>query len=119
MKFICLKTILISSLLMVFLCFGCELNHNTYHSPKKERSPKILLNDSIIYSKVKTRFSKNRFIDARLVDVDVFNSVVTLTGTVKTESMRRAAGDIARGINRVKWVNNYIKIGYKKKKNPL
>ena len=117
MRYIFFKTILIPAILLIFLCFGCGPSVNAYHAPKKERSAKILLNDSIIYSKVKTRFSKNKFIDARLVDVDVFNSVVTLTGTVKTESMRRAAGDIARGINRVKWVNNYIKIGYKKKKN--
>ena len=103
-------------LILVFvssnIIVGCGSSIGSYHAPVEQRSIKTSLNDSAIYTKVKTGISRNKFVDARLIVVDVFNGVVTLTGTVKTQSMRITAGDTARRVRNVLAVKNYIEIKY-------
>jgi osmotically-inducible protein OsmY len=91
---------------------GCAHSSNTYPPPVEKRSIKTSISDSLLHTKVKSRLSKNIFVDARFIIVHVFNRVVTLTGTVKTESMRLIAADSARSVNKVLAVKNHLEIKY-------
>lgn len=95
-----------------YIIAGCAHSSNTYPPPVKKRSVKTAFSDSLIHTKVKSRLSKNIFVDARFIIVHVFNRVVTLTGTVKTDSMRLIAADSARGVHKVIVVKNQIEVKY-------
>ncbi len=95
-----------------YIFIGCGHPTSTDLTPAKPRSMKTKLSDALIHNKVTTRLSKNKFVDARHIDVYVYYSLVTLTGTVKTESMRISAGHTARSVLNVTAVKNHIKVKY-------
>ena len=105
-----LKLLLIISFVFSFTLLGCETAIGPYKTQVKKRSVATTLSDSAIFTKVKTGISRNKFVDGRLIIVDVYYGVVTLTGTVKSESMRITAGNTARRVKNVRTVKNFIKI---------
>ncbi len=104
--------LLILLVISSYVFIGCGHPTSTDLTPVKPRSMKTKLSDALIHNKVTTRLSKNKFVDARYIVVDVYNSFVTLTGTVKTDSMRISAGHTARSILNVIAVKNHIKVQY-------
>lgn len=82
-----------------------------YKGATDERSSGTILDDSILSTKVKTRLIGDESVKARNIDVDVFNSVVYLIGVVESDSQRRRASDIAKGVDGVSRVENQLMIG--------
>jgi len=69
-------------------------------------SATVKVDDSAIESQITASLKKNSALAPRHIDVDVDKSVVTLTGTVRTEAERANAGQLAqvKGVSRV--INN-------------
>jgi hyperosmotically inducible protein len=72
------------------------------------RSFSTRLDDSIISSRVKTRMISDDFVKAGPVNVDVYNGVAYLKGTVETDSLRRMTADLVRGVEGVVRVENQL-----------
>ncbi len=82
-----------------------------YTSARDERSIGTMVDDSLISGKVTTRLISDEFVKSRHIDVDVLNGVVFLIGVVESESQKRMAADIARGVDGVRGVENQLHIG--------
>jgi len=72
---------------------------------------KVQLDDAEITAAVKAKLAADPDVAAVQVDVNTNESVVTLTGRVKTAEERMRAVQIARETNGVKKVNDLIKVG--------
>jgi hyperosmotically inducible protein len=72
---------------------------------------KVQLDDAEITTAVKAKLAADPDVSAIQVDVTTNESVVTLTGRVKTTEERQKAVQIARETNGVKRVNDLIKVG--------
>ncbi len=69
------------------------------------------LSDSVITTKVKAEFAKDKAVHATTVKVDTdANGVVTLSGTAKTKAEAEKAEAIAKGVKGVTSVKNDITI---------
>jgi osmotically-inducible protein OsmY len=70
------------------------------------------LSDSVITTKVKAEFAKDKAVHATTVKVDTdANGVVTLSGTAKTKAEAEKAESIAKGVKGVTSVKNDIVVG--------
>jgi hyperosmotically inducible protein len=81
-----------------------------YYVGKDERSAKQIAEDGAITSAVKSKMIVDKDVKALDVNVDTYNSVVRLTGTVRTAAQRSAAERVARGAKGVKGVKNELKV---------
>lgn len=101
----------------VFLLSGCGAAtlggaaFGGYKGATDKRSVGTMFDDSVISSTVKTKMIADEFVKARHIDVDVLNGVVYLIGVVESSSQKRMAGDIARGVDGVKGVENQLLVG--------
>ena len=68
------------------------------------------IDDAWISTKVKSKLAADPEVNAFNIDVDVQQSVVTLSGTVKTERAQQHAAEIARDTDGVRDVRNLIKV---------
>lgn len=68
------------------------------------------VDDSWITTKVKSEMIANNDVAARNISVNTAKGVVTLTGTAATAQEANKAAEIARGIEGVKAVENYIRV---------
>lgn len=104
-------------LLCAFTLTGCGAAavggaaYGGYTTVKEERSIGTIIDDSWISTKVKTKMISDEFVKSRYIDVDVLNGVVFLVGVVESESQKRMAGDIARGVEGVRHVENQLMVG--------
>ena len=62
----------------------------------------------MICARVKTRMISDDFVESGPIDVDVYNGVVYLKGIVQTDSQKRMAADLARGVEGVVKVENQL-----------
>ena len=70
------------------------------------------LSDSVITTKVKAEFAKDKAVHATTVKVDTdANGVVTLSGTAKTKAEAEKAESIAKSVKGVTSVKNDIVVG--------
>lgn len=70
------------------------------------------LSDSVITTKVKAEFAKDKAVSATHVKVDTdSNGIVTLSGTAKTKEEAKKAETIAKGVKGVTSVKNDIVVG--------
>ncbi len=97
-----------------FLLTGCGSQNDASpvfsapSGPGGSRSFFTTWDDSIICARVKTKMISDDFIKAAPIDVDVYNGVVYLRGTVQTDSQKRMAADLARGVEGVVKVKNHL-----------
>jgi len=68
------------------------------------------LDDAWISTKVKAKIAADTDVNKFNIDVDVQQSVVTLTGLVRTDSARRRAAELASSVKGVASVDNRIKV---------
>jgi len=68
------------------------------------------INDATTTARVKSRLIINENTDGLRINVDTRNSEVTLNGTVKSETEKSHAEDIARSTNGVRSVQNQLKV---------
>jgi osmotically-inducible protein OsmY len=68
------------------------------------------LGDTWLTTKVQSKFFLDDEVKGREIDVSTMNGVVTLTGTVRSESEKRQAVAIARNTDGVRQVNDQLRI---------
>lgn len=113
LKYLFLTTFLSAALLMA----GCGpavvsgAAYGGYKGATDQRTVGSMMDDSILATKVKTKMISDEFVKARDIDVDVLNQVVFLVGVVESESQKRMAADIARGVEGVRGVENQLVVG--------
>lgn len=66
--------------------------------------------DAVITTKVEAKLAADTEVSGANVDVDTSQGVVTLSGTVKTDTARAEAEKLARGTDGVKSVRNLLKV---------
>ncbi|MCP4721969.1 MAG: BON domain-containing protein [Desulfobacteraceae bacterium] len=66
------------------------------------------MDDSIICARVKAKMISDDFVKAYPINVDVYNGIAYLKGTIATDSLRRMTADLARGVEGVIRVENQI-----------
>ena len=74
----------------------------TYFVVKDERTVGTISSDASITSSVKTKFLKDKYIDAFDINVDTYESVVTLHGNVPSEEVKERAIKLASSVKGVK-----------------
>ncbi len=104
-------------LLFGFSLYGCApaviggAAYTGYKGANDQRTVGTMVDDSVISTTVKSKMIGDAFVKARHIDVDVLNGVVFLIGVVESDSQKRMAGDIARGVDGVRRVENQLSIG--------
>ena len=68
------------------------------------------LDDTAITTKVKSRFAESPAVSALAVSVETEQGVVTLSGTVPSETERLSAESIARSVAEVRDVKNELAV---------
>lgn len=81
-----------------------------YMVGKDKRSVGTQLDDAAIVTKIKSKLVADDDIKAFKVDVDCYEGLVTLNGTVKNGAQASRAIEIARSVDGVKSVKNNLKI---------
>ena len=66
--------------------------------------------DSIVSTKVKYKFTKDKLVKKRNIDVDVWRGVVTLTGRVTSMEEKERAEQLSWQANGVRGVDNFLKL---------
>lgn len=113
------KQFLFGLILMVGLVFGslltgCSSPKNGSpvfsHSldPKIPRSFSTRIEDALICSRIKSKMISDDLVNASPVDVDVYNGVAYLKGSVKDDSQKRMIADLTRGIEGVVRIENLL-----------
>jgi hyperosmotically inducible protein len=74
------------------------------------QSPSRQVNDEMIHTAVKAKLTGERFSNIVNVDVNVTNGVVTISGEVPNEQVKRDAEAEARSVDGVRQVNNNLQV---------
>ena len=82
-----------------------------YYVGQDERSAGQIATDASITSTINTRYVQDDLVKARTINVDTYNGVVTLYGTVANQSVADRAIAIARGVKGVRQVVSKLTIG--------
>ena len=109
------------SIFLIFLIFsvGCApavvgtAAVGTYKGATDKRTMGVMLDDSMITAKVKSRLIASKQVSARHIDVDALKGVVYLSGVVGTAFQKKAVNTIAMDVPGVKRVQNQLVIGSK------
>jgi hyperosmotically inducible protein len=74
------------------------------------RSAGGVVDDSTITTKVKAKLFGDESLSGFAIDVDTFKGEVTLTGGVKSEADKQRATQLAKEVDGVRNVNNFLKL---------
>jgi len=78
---------------------------------KDRSSPKAFVKDSVITTKIKAEFARDKQVSMRHIKVDTDNSgVVQLSGTARSQEEANKAVQIARNVKGVVAVENRIQV---------
>ena len=81
-----------------------------YQVGKDERSASQIAKDGTINATIKSKLIADKIVSAINVNVDTYNSQVTLTGTVGSYVERDQAGRVAQSVDGVASVDNKLKV---------
>ncbi|MBA3012517.1 MAG: BON domain-containing protein [Proteobacteria bacterium] len=107
----------IACIFFALMVVGCTAPNNASpvfslsSDPNSPRSISTLMEDSILCARVKTKMISDDLVYARSINVDVHNGVAYLMGSVETDSQKRMAADLARGIEGIVRVENQLMVG--------
>jgi osmotically-inducible protein OsmY len=88
-----------------------QFTNASIKAPSKMASP--VVSDADITTQIKSKFAADGDINPFNIDVDTNEGVVTLKGTVKRQTTRRRAAQLARRVSGVRRVVNLIKVDSK------
>ena len=95
--------------------FAADKAGDTKAAPKTE-SVKDAVKDSVITTKIKAEYAKDKAVSAMNIHVDTdAKGIVTLSGNAKSKDEADKAVKIAKSVNGVTEVKNDIKVGAGKK----
>lgn len=98
----------LTALLLAINLAGCApavivaAGAGVYYVATDERTVATLSSDATITSSVKTKFIKDEYIKAFDINVDTYESVVTLHGNVPSEAVKERAIKLASSVKGVK-----------------
>jgi len=81
-----------------------------YAVGKDDRPPSQMLDDGAITASLKTKFAADKYVKAFAIDIDTYEGVVTLNGTVSSYVERTQAEKLASDQSGVKSVVNKLEI---------
>jgi len=82
-----------------------------YYVGTDDRSAGQIAEDASITSTVNSRYIGDDLVQARIINVDTYNGVVTLYGNVPNQSVVDRAVELARGVKNVKQVVSKLTVG--------
>lgn len=82
-----------------------------YYVGQDDRSAGQIAEDASITSTINTRYVQDDLVKARTINVDTYNGVVTLYGSVANQAVADRAVSIARGVKGVRQVVSKLTIG--------
>ena len=82
-----------------------------YYAGTDERSAGQIAQDASITSTVNSRYIGDDLVQARIINVDTYNGVVTLYGNVPNQTVVDRAVELARTVKNVKQVVSKLTIG--------
>jgi hyperosmotically inducible protein len=82
-------------------------------STRKQESTSQYVDDSVITAKVKTLLAEDDFLKSFQISVETNKGIVRLSGSVNSQKAVDKAGEIARGVQGVKSVNNNLIVNRK------
>ena len=107
------RALLVGSLVALGVsgCASWRANHMNTASAETHahRGPVQTVSDAAITAKVKTAMAADKNVTASNIDVDTVRGVVSLKGTVRDQTERRRAVDIARNVSGVVDVRDELK----------
>ena len=77
-------------------------------STPQQSSTGEVIDDSVITSKIKTQLAADEFLKSFQISVETRKGIVELSGFVDSQKAVDKAGQIARGVEGVKSVRNYL-----------
>ena len=81
-----------------------------YYAGKDQRTASQIARDGALTTEVKSKMVADKDVKALDVNVDTYENVVILRGTVRTTAQRAAAERVARSARGVKSVRNELKV---------
>jgi osmotically-inducible protein OsmY len=100
-----LRTALLASItaLVLITTTGCAVSRH-------QETVGAYMDDSVITTRVKSRFIDDKSVDASAVSVETLNGVVMLSGFAKNAAEKKNAEALALGVKGVKGVKNELAI---------
>lgn len=100
-----LRTALFASItaLVLITTTACAVSRN-------QETVGAYMDDSVITTRVKSRFIEDKSVDASAVSVETLNGVVMLSGFAKSATEKKNAESLALGVKGVKGVKNELAI---------
>ena len=96
--------------LVALIASGTLLTVAACSSTRTQRAPGEEVDDAALLTSVKSALVTNTVTDAGEINVDVNRGTVKLSGFVDTQQEKSKAGDVARGVDGVKTVQNDIAV---------
>ena len=96
--------------LVALIASGALLTVAACSSTRTQRAPGEEVDDAALLTSVKSALVSNPVTDAGEINVDVNRGTVKLSGFVDTQQEKSKAGDVARGVDGVKTVQNDIAV---------
>jgi hyperosmotically inducible periplasmic protein len=96
--------------LVALIASGTLLTVAACSSTRTQRAPGEEVDDAALLTSVKSALVSNPVTDAGEINVDVNRGTVKLSGFVDTQQEKSKAGDVARGVEGVKTVQNDIAV---------
>ncbi len=91
----------IVGLLLILLISACSATH-------EKRSIGEVIDDAVVTNKLKTKFMKDKGVQASQIDIDTWKGVVSLRGTVDSQDQIDRAIEIAERQAGVREVKSYL-----------
>ena len=76
-------------------------------TPQKSSTGEVV-DDSVITTKIKTQLASDDFLKSFQISVESRKGIVQLSGFVDSQNAKDKAGQIARGVDGVKSIRNYL-----------
>ena len=96
--------------LVALIASGALLTVAACSSTRTQRAPGEQVDDAALLTSVKSALVSNTVTEAGEINVDVNRGTVKLSGFVDTQQEKSKAGDVARGVDGVKTVQNDIAV---------
>ncbi len=96
--------------LVALIASGALLSVAACSSTRTQRAPGEQVDDAALLTSVKSALVSNTVTEAGEINVDVNRGTVKLSGFVDTPKEKSKAGDVARGVDGVKTVQNDIAV---------
>ena len=105
---------LVLGLFSVSILTGCTSPKNTSpvfsqsSNPDTPRSISTQFGDVIICARINRKMISDDLVKSKTIDVNVYNGIAYLKGSVENESQKRMAADLTRGVEGVIRVKNLL-----------